>query len=51
MEIASLSKYLFFQDSVDNTIELNKAILFFTPCEELEGGSIFSKLASNYNVI
>lgn len=25
-------------------------MLFFTPCEELNGASIFAKLSSNYNI-
>ena len=24
---------------------------FFTPCEELDGSSIFTKLSANYNVV
>lgn len=26
-------------------------ILFFTPCEELNGASIFTKLSANYNIV
>ena len=26
-------------------------LLFFIPCEELNGGSIFSELSANYNII
>jgi len=26
-------------------------LLFFTPCEELDGSSIFTKLSANYNVV
>ena len=29
----------------------NKMMFFFTPCEELKGGSIFIKLSSNHKVI
>jgi hypothetical protein len=30
---------------------LNRQLLFFTPCEELAGGSIFTKLSFDFNVI
>ena len=53
MEIASLSRYVIFQKSIKSKehTNLQKCLLFFTPCEELNGGSCFSRTASNYNVI
>jgi len=29
---------------------MNKMLLFFSPCEELDGASIFTKLSANYNI-
>jgi len=26
-------------------------MIFFTPCEELDGSNIFTKLSANYNVV
>jgi len=26
-------------------------LIFFTPCEELDGSSIFTKLSANYDII
>ena len=52
MEIASLSRYVFIKNvTMNNQQGMNRMILFFTPCEELEGASIFTKLSSNYNII
>ena len=31
--------------------DINKTLLFFTPCEELAGGSVFSLLSFNINII
>ena len=50
MEIASLMRYAFLKTCRGATGRC-KSLLFFTPCEELNGGSIFQKLAANYNVI
>jgi hypothetical protein len=50
MEIASLTKYAFIRKA-RNMQGLSKCLLFFTPCEEMNGGSVFSKLAANYNII
>ena len=29
----------------------NKMLLFFTPCEELDGSNIFTKLSENYDIV
>lgn len=50
MEIASLIRYAFLKTCRGATGRC-KSLLFFTPCEELNGGSIFQKLAANYNLI
>ena len=50
MEIASLIRYAFIRKARTQTGK-NKALLFFIPCEELSGGSIFSELSANYNII
>ena len=50
MDIASLARYAFI--SLANTYtDMNQMMLFFTPCEELQGGSIFMKLSANYNIV
>ena len=53
MEIASLPRFVFIVKIVESGKQqnLDRSILFFTPCEELEGASIFTKLSSNYNII
>lgn len=50
MEIASLIRYAFIKRAKDST-GINKSLLFFTPCEEMKGGSMFSKISNNYDVI
>lgn len=50
MEISSLIRYAFMRKAKVQK-GLNKAFLFFTPCEELNGGSVFSKLSGDYDVI
>jgi len=30
---------------------MDKMMMFFIPCEELTGGSIFTKLSANYNLV
>jgi hypothetical protein len=50
MEIASLIRFAFIKHAQHST-GINKSLLFFTPCEEMKGGSIFSKLSNNYDVI
>jgi len=51
IEIASLRRYVSIVNVINNQNDSNRPLLFFTPCEELEGASIFSKLSSNYNII
>ena len=43
-------RYVFIKNS-RNHQGMDKMLMFFTPCEELNGGSMFSKLAANYNII
>lgn len=50
MEIASLIRFAFIKHA-QNSLGVNRSLLFFTPCEEMKGGSIFSKLSNNYDVI
>ena len=50
MEIASFARFvniLYAKDQVD----ANKDLLFFTPCEELNGGNLLYELASEYELI
>ena len=49
MEIASFQRFV--KLVAFNKSEINKTLLFFTPCEELAGGSIFSLLSFNINII
>ena len=51
MEIASLMRLSLINSPQPQKINYNKMLLFFTPCEELDGSSIFSKLSANYNVV
>lgn len=53
MELASLIRYAFIKQVVNNSSHNNieNLLLFFTPCEEMKGGSIFTKLSSNYDII
>ena len=49
MEIASLARYAFIKKAESD--EQKKLLLFFFPCEELKGGSIFTKLSTDLNVV
>ena len=49
MEIASLVRYVFVRYAKSQS-GCKRMMLFFTPCEELNGASIFAKLSSNYNI-
>ena len=50
MEIASLARYSFIKYGFD--LKGNDRLLyFFMPCEELDGGSPFSKLSENYKIV
>lgn len=55
MEISSLTRFAIFNKTINSNAQgsndLKKCLLFFTPCEELDGGSIFSRMAQNFNVI
>lgn len=53
MEIASLIRYAFIKQAIQiaSHNSIDNLLLFFTPCEEMKGGSIFSKLSSNYDII
>ena len=51
LELASLKKFAFIQKSREQKHGLNNLLLFFTPCEEFNGGSMFSMLAENYRLI
>ena len=50
MEIASLARYVFICKAKKSQ-NFSQNLMFFTPCEELQGGSVFSKLSANYKVI
>ena len=50
MEIASFSKYVQIA-RISKRSDFNKTLLFFTPCEELAGASIFSLLSFDINII
>lgn len=51
MDIASLTRFAFLTGAnLDNSGILN-TLMFFLPCEELNGGSIFTKLAFDLNII
>ena len=50
MEIASFRRYAFIRMAY-KADGWKKAILFFTPTEELHGSNIFSKLATKFSVI
>lgn len=50
MEIASLIRFAFINQAL-NSDGSDRELLFFMPCEELKGSSVFSKLSSNYDVI
>ena len=49
MDIASMARYAFIRHS-GSYQGMNKMLLFFSPCEELDGASIFTKLSANYNI-
>jgi hypothetical protein len=51
MDISSLVKYVFIVKQREQKQSLNYLLLFFTPCEELSGGSMFSVLSENYRLI
>ena len=51
MELASLIRFSFIKKTQEQQGGINQQLLFFLPCEELKGGSIFQKLSFNYNVI
>ena len=50
MDLASLKKYTILK-SIKQKDEQKKNLIFFTPCEELQGSNIFARLAHNYNII
>ena len=50
MDVANLSRYVFIKNA-KNHMDYNKMILFFAPCEELKGSSVFAKLSYNFNII
>ena len=50
MEMASLARYSFILYAY-NLKDIDKLLYFFIPCEEFDGGSIFSKLSANYKII
>ena len=45
MEIASLTRFALLNKSKNNKENLSN-LVFFTPCEELDGGSVFSRMSS-----
>lgn len=51
MELASLIKFAFVLKSREKKVGYESQLLFFTPCEELHGSSIFSKLSPNYGLV
>ena len=51
MEIASLMRLSLIASENDEQTSFNKMLLFFTPCEDLDGSNIFAKLSANYDVI
>ena len=50
MEIASLIRFCFIMRA-EMLHQKQRQLLFFTPCEELNGGSIFSMLAGEHNIV
>ena len=50
MEVASFRRFAFMKRAMKEE-GINRLLLFFTPCEELAGGSIFTKLSFDFNVI
>jgi len=50
MEIASFARFVNILYSKDQ-VDVNKDLLFFTPCEELHGGNLLYYLASEYELI
>ena len=50
MELASLFRYSYMKKT-RNTENIERLLVFFTPCEELGGGNIFACLAADYNTI
>ena len=50
MEMASLARYCFILYAC-NREGIDKLLYFFTPCEEFDGGSIFSNLSADYKII
>ena len=50
MEIASFARFAFV-DKAKNSTDQDRNLLFFTPCEELHGGTILQKLAETYDII
>jgi len=50
MEIASLVRYCLIRKPKHQKLH-NRTLAFFTPCEELDGGSVFSRLSGDFNVI
>ena len=50
MDIASLNRYAFIQHA-KRVKGLQNTLLFFLPCEELQGASMFSTLAYDLNTI
>lgn len=51
MEIASLKKYAFLNNSKNSQDQLRKSLIFFTPSEELHGSNMFAKLSYQFNII
>jgi hypothetical protein len=51
MELASLIKYAIIRKDKDCKVKRNNLMLFFTPCEELDGASMFCILAPSYKLI
>jgi len=50
MDLANLGKFASIKKVDPSNVQQMK-YLFFVPSEELQGGNIFSRLASNYKVI
>lgn len=50
MDIASLRRFAIIRKAKSDQ-GLHNTLMFFMPCEELNGGSLFSKLAFDLNII
>jgi hypothetical protein len=50
MDLATLQRYVFISRASKSN-DVRRSLLFFMPCEELDGGSIFSYSAKNFNLI